>query len=74
MLRRPASGRYPTNVPLPPTAQKLSLEDNHLNGTLPTWTNLGTAEVYVQPGNDGLCGAVSHRRAGRCGMGLTMKQ
>lgn len=46
--------------------QELYLDDNQLNGTLPTWSNLDSVKVYVQPGNDGLCGVVSCSSASQC--------
>lgn len=39
--------------------QELYLRENQLNGTLPTWSALPNAVVYVKPGNDELCGTVS---------------
>lgn len=39
--------------------QIFDISDNQLSGTLPTWRDLANTIVFVQPGNDGLCGPVS---------------
>lgn len=39
--------------------QWVTLDGNQLSGTLPSWSSLGSTLVYVQPGNDGMCGTVS---------------
>lgn len=53
---------------MPAAVQMVWLWHNHLSGALPTWSNLGSAKVYVKPGNDGLCGVVSGGCAGKCGV------
>lgn len=56
---------------LPPSTaamQWLTLFNNTLSGTLPSWSNLNSTEVGVKPGNDGLCGAVSDGLEGCLGM------
>lgn len=43
----------------PAASQRLFLWNSSLNGTLPTWSSLGSVQLYVLPGNQGLCGPVS---------------
>jgi len=40
-----------------PCLQDLYLHNNSLSGTLPSWLNTDVT-VYIQPGNDALCGTV----------------